>query len=155
MFDGCPNVYLVPNVEMAASGSRAGGTEVGDDDGGEHAAPPALHDHHAQDLTLCLGHHHLHTVTQHIYSRDTVHRFIFLIVKFLTGGTHPKKHDEKGINTQSTLHTLSLWHSYSVLCGCPKPGYSGSGYSGSGYSKQPDIKSSRIPQFSSVSDVSV
>ena len=52
-------LYLISDVEMTATRGGAGGAEVGEDDGGQHAAPPALHDHHAQDLTLGLGHHHL------------------------------------------------------------------------------------------------
>lgn len=44
---------------MAASGGGPSRAEVGDNDGGQHAAPPALHDHHAQDLSLRLRHNNL------------------------------------------------------------------------------------------------
>jgi hypothetical protein len=51
--------YLVANIEMTASGGRAGGAEVGYHNGREHAAPTTLHNHHTKDLTLRLRHHHL------------------------------------------------------------------------------------------------
>jgi hypothetical protein len=52
-------LYLIPYVEVTAAGGRTGGTEVGYDDGGKHAAPPALHDYHTQNLPFSLRHHYL------------------------------------------------------------------------------------------------
>ncbi len=39
-------LYLIPYVEATAAGGRTSGREVGYDDGGKHAAPPALYYHH-------------------------------------------------------------------------------------------------------------
>ena len=51
--------YLITNVELAAPGGRAGWAEVGQNDGGQHRAPPRFHYHHAQNLSFGLGNDHL------------------------------------------------------------------------------------------------
>ena len=50
-----PLTDLVPDVQLAAPGRGARGTEVGQHDGGQHRAPAALHYHHAQLLIDSLG----------------------------------------------------------------------------------------------------
>ena len=47
--------YLITNVELPASRGRAGRRQVGQDDGGQHRAPPGLHDHDAEYLAFGLG----------------------------------------------------------------------------------------------------
>ena len=51
--------HLIANVELSAPRGGARGRQVGQDDGGQHRAPPGLHDHHAEDLALGLGDDHL------------------------------------------------------------------------------------------------
>ena len=47
--------YLIANVELSAPRGRAGRRQVGQDDGGQHRAPPGLHDHDAEYLAFGLG----------------------------------------------------------------------------------------------------
>ena len=47
--------HLITNVELPASRGRAGRRQVGQDDGGQHRAPPGLHDHDAEYLAFGLG----------------------------------------------------------------------------------------------------
>lgn len=45
---------LVADVELAAAGRGSRGMHVGEDGGGEHAAPARLHDDHTQALAPLL-----------------------------------------------------------------------------------------------------
>ena len=51
--------HLIANVELTASRGRARRRQVGQDDGGQHRAPPGLHDHDAEYLAFGLGDDHL------------------------------------------------------------------------------------------------
>ena len=54
-----PLSHLIANVELPASRGRARRRQVGQDDGGQHRAPPGLHDHDAEYLAFGLGDDHL------------------------------------------------------------------------------------------------